>query len=120
MNTICERFTERYNLLVLLSENITKKAVYRFARLDLKHFPKIAIPQSRGEDPSYTNSFHFRKDAEIDPIEIIKKQEKLQFFIQYGAIEYISLNDLQRSNLDLADFINKIFIRSNLERLKFI
>lgn len=120
MDIICERFNERNKLSVLLSENITKKALYRFARLDMKHFPKIAIPQSNGEDPYYTNSFHFRKDAEMEPIEKVKKQEKLQLFIQNGAIEYISLDDLQRNNIELVDFIKKIFIPSTLERLKFI
>ena len=120
MNSICKRFSENNNLLILLSETITKKAINRFARLDMNHFPKIALHQSNGEDPYYTNSFHFRKDVEVDPIERIKKQEKLQRFIQNGAIEYVSLDDLQRNNHDLVDFINEIFIPSKLERLKFI
>jgi ribonucleoside-triphosphate reductase len=120
INDICGKFYEESNLIILLSENITKKATYRFARLDIKHFPKIAIPQFKGDDPYYTNSFHFRADIEIDPLERVKKQEKLQYYIQNGAIEYISLRDLKRSNLDLGVFINEVFIPSKLERLKFV
>ena len=119
MNKICLESSKKNNMSYVLSENISKKAPFRFAKLDLKHFPKIAIPQSSGDTFYYTNSAHFKKDAEIDVIEKVKKQEEYQIFIQNGAIEYISLNELKRSNLTLVDFIKKIFIPSKLASLKF-
>ncbi|MFX1374633.1 MAG: anaerobic ribonucleoside-triphosphate reductase [Promethearchaeota archaeon] len=119
MNKICLEFSEIYNISLILSENMSKKAPLRFAKLDLKHFSKMAIPHSSRENFYYSNSIHFKKDAEIDLIERIKKQEEYQSFIQYGAVEHVSLNELNRSNLDLADFINTIFIPSKLVSLKF-
>jgi ribonucleoside-triphosphate reductase len=119
MTTTCERFSKESKFSILLSENITKKALYRFAKLDMKHFPKIT-QSSNKQNLNYTNSVHFREDAEIDPTEQVKKQEKLQFYIKTGAIEYVSITDLMRFNLDLVDFINEIFMRSKLKRMKFI
>jgi anaerobic ribonucleoside-triphosphate reductase len=119
MNELCLEFTSENNMFYVLSENVSKKAPFRFARLDLKHFPKIAIPQSSEEIFYYTNSAHFTKNAEIDLLEKVKKQEEYQFFINKGAIEYISLNEIRRNNLTLVDFINKAFIPSKLESLKF-
>ncbi|MFW9879704.1 MAG: anaerobic ribonucleoside-triphosphate reductase [Candidatus Thorarchaeota archaeon] len=120
MHKICLKFSKENNLSYILSENISKKAPFRFAKLDLKHFPKIAIPQSSGDTFYYTNSIHFKDDAEIDVIDKVKKQEEYQFFIQNGATTYISLNDLKRTNLTLLEFIKKIFIPSKLASLKFI
>ncbi|MFX1290057.1 MAG: anaerobic ribonucleoside-triphosphate reductase [Promethearchaeota archaeon] len=116
----CLEFSKIHDKSFILSENISKKAPYRFAKLDLKHFPKIALPQSSRDIFYYTNSTHFRKDAKIDVLEKIKKQEEYQIFIQSGAIEYISLNELKRSNLTLVDFIKKIFLPSKLVSLKFL
>ncbi|MFX1425483.1 MAG: anaerobic ribonucleoside-triphosphate reductase [Promethearchaeota archaeon] len=120
MNSFCEKLSQNNNLSFLLSETKSKKAVNRFAKLDLKHFPKIALPQIEGGYSYYTDSYHFKKDAEIDLIERIKKQEKLQNFIKNGAILYIPLDDLQLNNLNLVDFIKKIILPSKLTRLKFI
>lgn len=119
MNSICERFSQENQISFLLSEPITKKAAIRFAKLDLKHFPKIAIPQLKGDKYYYTHSYHFNNDARIDLSERIKKQEKLQFFIKKGAIEYLSFDELQRSNLGVEEFIKRIFLPSKLTRLKF-
>ena len=119
MYKICLEFSKKNNMSFVLSENVSKKAPFRFAKLDLNHFPKIAIPQSSGDLFYYTNSAHFKKDAEIDVIERVKKQEEYQFFIQNGAIEHISLNELKRSNLTLVDFIKEIFVPSKLACLKF-
>ncbi|MFW9941916.1 MAG: anaerobic ribonucleoside-triphosphate reductase [Candidatus Thorarchaeota archaeon] len=120
MNQLCLEFSRKNNKLYVLSENVSKKTPFRFANLDLKHFPKIAIPQASEGTFYYTNSTHFKKNAEIDLLERVKKQEEYQFFIQNGAIEYISLNDIKRNNLTLVDFINNAFLPSKLVRLKFI
>lgn len=119
MNRMCIELSEKNKRSIKLSENISKKASNRFARLDLKHFPKIAIPQSTEVISYYTSSIHFNKDANIDLIKKIKKQEEYQSFIQIGAIEYISLDELKLNNLSLTEFITDIFLPSNLASLKF-
>ena len=85
----------------------------------MKHFSKIAIPRFDGESYYYTNSAHFREDAEIDLIEKIKKQEKFHVYIQSGAIEYISLKRLKSNELNLEDLIKDVLMNSKLAKLKF-
>jgi len=119
MKKVCLELSKTNCFSYVLSENTSKNTPFRFAKLDLKHFPKVAIPQSEGEVHYYTNSAHFREEAEINVIEKVKKQEEYQQFIQNGAIEYISLNELKKCDLNLEDFIKRIFLPSKLIRLKF-
>ncbi|MHA2036658.1 MAG: anaerobic ribonucleoside-triphosphate reductase [Promethearchaeota archaeon] len=119
MNNSCKELSKRHKKNFVLSENISKKSPYRFAKLDLKHFPKKAIPQFKGKMHFYTNSAHFREKAEIDVIKQVKNQEIYHQFIINGAIEYISLSELEISNLSLEDFVKKAFLPSNLERIQF-
>jgi ribonucleoside-triphosphate reductase len=119
MKKACLELSKTSGISHILSENISKKTAFRFAKLDLKHFPKVAIPQTDGEVHYYTNSAHFREGAEINVIEKVKKQEQYQQFIQNGAIEYISLNELKKCDLNVEDFIKRIFLPSKLKGLKF-
>ena len=119
MKKVCLELSKTKGISYVLSENISEKTPFRFAKLDLKHFPKVAIPQSKGKEHYYTNSAHFREEAEINVIEKVKQQENYQKFIQNGAIEYISLRELKKRDLNLEDFIKRIFLPSKLTRLKF-
>jgi ribonucleoside-triphosphate reductase len=118
MNRLCIEISQEKNIVHVLSENVSRKAPYRFAKSDLKHFPKKAIPHSNGELSYYTNSAHFRENAEIDLYERIKKQEAYHYYIQNGAIEYLNFEDLKRMELDTEDLIKKIFLSSKLVKMK--
>ncbi|MFW9866692.1 MAG: anaerobic ribonucleoside-triphosphate reductase [Candidatus Thorarchaeota archaeon] len=120
MNRMCVEFSKQKNIVHVLSENISRKAPSRFAKSDLKHYPKKAIPHSNGDSSYYTNSAHFRKDVEIDLYERIKKQEAYHYYIQNGAIEYIYLKDLKRAELDIEDLIRKVFLSSKLAKMKLV
>jgi len=119
MRKVCLDLSKTSGISHVLSENISKKTPSRFAKLDLKHFPKVAIPQTDGEMHYYTNSAHFREGVEIDVVEKVKKQEQYHQFIQNGATEYFSLKELKKYGLNFEDFIKRIFLPSNLIGLKF-
>ena len=119
MNKACDKLSKNNKIQFVLSENISERSPLRFAKLDLKHFPKAAIPQFNGKTHYYTNSAHFREDAEIDIIEKVKHQEEYHQYLKNGVVEYISLNELKKSNLNLEDFIKTIFLPSKLIRIKF-
>lgn len=119
MNQVCKELSKNSNIRHVLSENTSEKSPSRFAKLDLKHFPGVAIPQFKGKMSYYTNTAHFREDSEINVIQKVKNQEVYHQFIQNGAIEYISLTELTKSNLTLEDFVNRIFLPSKLVRLGF-
>ncbi|MHA1986651.1 MAG: anaerobic ribonucleoside-triphosphate reductase [Promethearchaeota archaeon] len=119
MRKVCLDLSKTSGISHLLSENVSKKTAFRFAKLDLKHFPKTAIPQTDGSSHFYTNSAHFREGAEINAIEKFEKQEEYQEFIQNGEIEYMSLNELKQCDLNYEDFIKRIFLPSKLRGLQF-
>ena len=119
MKNTCLEFSNRDNKIYSLNENASKKAIYRFARLDLKHFPGIAIPQSKRNMFYYTNSTHFREDAELALLEKVKKQGEFHSLIQNDVIEYVPLNELKKIDIEISEFIKKVFTSSKIACLKF-
>ncbi len=120
LNRICAELTENYGKNFIISENISKKALKRFTKLDLKHFPK-ELKQLYNNDLiyEYTNSIHFRNDKKIDLFKRVEIQGDFHRFIKNGAIEYISLYDLEEYDLNLQKFINIISKKSRISSINF-
>ncbi|MFX1525150.1 MAG: anaerobic ribonucleoside-triphosphate reductase [Promethearchaeota archaeon] len=115
----CIGLSKKNGIHFKVSENTSDEASFRFARLDMKHFSKAAIPQQNGALYHYTDSAHFRDNADLDLMEVIKKQEIYHQYIGFNAIEYISLDKLIRQDIKLEEFIKKIFLPSKLVKVKF-
>jgi len=115
----CEELSSKEGKNYSLIENSSKKALNRFVRLDLKHFPKLAIPYSKGKRKYYTNSAHFRENIEFDLYEKVIKQGEFHPLIQNEILEQISLNELDKNNINLKDFVKKICNTSKIACLKF-
>ena len=105
---------------VVLQENFSTKVPYRFATLDLKHFPKLAIPQSNNNGKSfYTNSAHFSKEADLPLLDQINKQGVFHAISQNGRhTMQISLKQLVNQNL--SELINIVCEDSDIACLQFI
>lgn len=119
MITTCEELSSEDDKNYSLIENSSKKALNRFVRLDLKHFTKLAIPYSKGKKKYYTNSAHFRENIEIDLYNKVIKQGEFHPLIQNEILEYISLNELNKNDINLVDFVKKICKTSKIACLKF-
>jgi ribonucleoside-triphosphate reductase len=85
----CNTMTERDRKYYSLWEQPSESTANRLAKLDLKHFPKKAIPQSTGNSAYYTNSDHLRYDASIPLSERIKKQGDFHPIVNGGVITHI-------------------------------
>jgi len=119
MNQTCEELSSKEGKNYSLIENSSKKALNRFVRLDSKHFPEFAIPYSKGKRKYYTNSAHFRENIEFDLYEKVIKQGEFHPLIQNEILEKISLNELDKNNINLKDFVNKICNTSKIACLNF-
>jgi ribonucleoside-triphosphate reductase len=95
----CNTMTERDKKYYSLWEQPAESSSGRFARLDLKHFPKKAIVQSSGKSAYYTNSAHFRYDAEIPLSQRIKRQGEFHPIVNGGVITHIWLGE-QKPDID--------------------
>ncbi|MBD3193999.1 MAG: anaerobic ribonucleoside-triphosphate reductase [Candidatus Lokiarchaeota archaeon] len=109
----CNSMTERDGYSYSLWEQPAESSSGRFARLDLKHFPKKAIPQSSGESAYYTNSSHFRYDAEMPLYERIRKQGDYHPIVSGGVISHIWLGE-QKPDIDgLWELTKNICLNTN-------
>ena len=117
INQLCSQLSEKHNIVFILSENVSEKAINRFTKLDLKQFPHQV--KSVSINQNYTNSAHFSVNAEIELLERIRIQGDFHTTIHEGAIAYFSLNDLKRNDFNVKDFIRKISKDSRISSLKF-
>ena len=109
----CNTMTERDGKSYSLWEQPAESSSNRFARLDLKHFPKKAIVQSKGESAYYTNSSHLRYDANISLSELIKKQGDFHPIIEGGVITHIWLGEQKPDIKGLWELTKNICLNTN-------
>ncbi|MHA1273730.1 MAG: anaerobic ribonucleoside-triphosphate reductase [Promethearchaeota archaeon] len=109
----CNTMTERDGISYSLWEQPAESTANRLARLDLKHFPKKAIPQGSGSGVYYTNSSHLRYDADIPLYERIKKQGDFHPIISGGVITHIWLGEQKPDINALWELTKNICLKTN-------
>ncbi len=115
----CNSMTERDGKTYSLWEQPSERSSSRFARLDLKHFPKKAIPQSSGKSAYYTNSAHFRYDADIPLSERIKKQGDFHPIVSGGVITHVFLGEQKPDIYGLWELTKNICLKTNTAYFAF-
>lgn len=79
--------SKQYNLKFSLEESPAESASRRLAAIDIKRFPSAEnYICGNIKNPYYTNSIHFRADADVDIVTRIKQQAKFHPIIESGAI----------------------------------
>ncbi|MFX1320743.1 MAG: anaerobic ribonucleoside-triphosphate reductase [Promethearchaeota archaeon] len=109
----CNTMTERDKKSYSLWEQPSEQAANRLARLDLRHFPKKAIVQSSGNSAYYTNSDHFRYDADISLSERIIKQGNFHPIVNGGVITHIWLGEQKPDINGLWELTKNICLNTN-------
>jgi ribonucleoside-triphosphate reductase len=123
MNLLCQHYSERYNLRLVLEQTPAESTAYRFAKLDLKHHPARARHAVRGDiftgEVYYTNSTLFNVGAPVNPIERVKLEGRFHPLIEAGAITHVWLGEAQPSADSLANFVIKIFRDTKNDQVAF-
>ncbi|MHA1657694.1 MAG: anaerobic ribonucleoside-triphosphate reductase [Promethearchaeota archaeon] len=109
----CNFMTEREGYSFSLREQPAEPASNRLAKLDLKHFPKKAITQSSENSAYYTNSSHFRYDADMPLSERIKKQGNFHPIVSGGVITHIWLGEQKPNVQGLWELTKNICLNTN-------
>ncbi|MFX1339632.1 MAG: anaerobic ribonucleoside-triphosphate reductase [Promethearchaeota archaeon] len=109
----CNTMTERDKKYYSLWEQPSESTANRLAKLDLKHFPQKAIVQSSGNSAYYTNSDHFRYDADITLSERIKKQGEFHPIVNGGVITHIWLGEQKPDIKGLWELTKNICLNTN-------
>ena len=109
----CNSMSETYGISFSLWQQPAESSGNRFAKLDLKHFPKKAIPQSKGISAYYTNSDHIRYDADIPLSKRIKLQADYHPIVEGGVITHIWLGEQKPDIQGLWELTKNICLNTN-------
>jgi anaerobic ribonucleoside-triphosphate reductase len=123
MNLVCKRYAEKYNMRFVLEQTPAESTAYRFAKLDLKHYPDQAPNQVQGTlengEVYYTNSTLFHVGASVNPIERVNLEGRFHPLIEAGAITHVWLGEQRPSKESLANFVIKIFRETKNDQVAF-
>ncbi|TFG11846.1 MAG: anaerobic ribonucleoside-triphosphate reductase [Promethearchaeota archaeon] len=108
-NSMSDRDKKSYSLWQQPAESTAR----RLALLDLKHFPKEAIPQSNGTSAYYTNSDHIRYDANISLSQRIQLQGDYHPIVSGGVITHIWLGEQKPDIEGLWELTKNICFNTN-------
>ncbi len=109
----CNTMTQRDGKFYSIWEQPSESTSGRLARLDLKHFPKKAIPQSSGNSVYYTNSDHIRYDAAISLLKRIQLQADYHPIVNGGVITHIWLGEQKPDINGLWELTKNICLNTN-------
>ncbi len=120
MNYKTKEYAEKYNLKFSLEESPAESACRRLPKVDMRQFPE-AVNVIKGDLDAdqyyYTNSIHFRADAQIDLITRIQKQSKFHTMIESGAITHAFVGEQKPSMESIFNVVEKTFSQTQTAQL---
>jgi ribonucleoside-triphosphate reductase len=118
-----QKFEEETGMLWNLEASPAEGASYRLATINYNHAKKLnylSIAHFQGEENKYyTNSTLFAPDLDINLIDRIKLQEKLQVLYTGGTVFHIFLKDSNIDPVVLKNFLKKIFQTTKIPYITF-
>lgn len=100
----------RHDLKVSLEESPAESAARRLAKVDLERFPEAReyLRGSLEEDNIYyTNSIHYRPDANVDIVQRIRDQAYFHTLIESGAIIHAFVGEKRPSEAGIYNLVQK-------------
>ena len=122
MNLVAARLGKKHNMRFVLEQTPAESTAYRFAKLDMKHFPEAqkVVKGNLGLDEIYyTNSTLFNVGAAIDPIERVKREGLFHPLIEAGSLTHVWLGESRPSAESMANFIVKTFRMTQNDQVAF-
>jgi anaerobic ribonucleoside-triphosphate reductase len=113
MKLKCQELSEKYDLHFVLEQTPAESTAYRFAKLDMEHFPQQAAKVIKGnisqKEIYYTNSTYFNVSWPINPIDRVKQEGLFHPLIDAGALTHVWLGESKPSPESVASFVVKTF-----------
>ncbi len=123
MNIVCNRLGEDTGLKLVLEQTPAESTAYRFAKLDLAHYPDQAREMLQGNleagEVYYTNSTLYNVGAPMGPITRVEREGLFHPLIEAGSITHVWLGEHQPDAKALADFVVKTFRFTNNDQIAF-
>jgi ribonucleoside-triphosphate reductase len=123
MNIVCNRLGGERGLKLVLEQTPAESTAYRFAKLDLAHYPDQARDMVQGNletgEIYYTNSTLYNVGAPMGPITRVEREGLFHPLIEAGAITHVWLGEHQPDAKALADFVVKTFRFTHNDQVAF-
>lgn len=123
MRVKCQELSEKYDLHFVLEQTPAESTAYRFARLDLEHFPRQAALVLKGKPGTaeiyYTNSTYFNVSVPLNAIDRVKQEGLFHPLIEAGALTHVWLGESRPSAESVANFVIKTFRQTENAQIAF-
>jgi len=108
-----EEIGKEYGVKMPLEQTPAESTAYRFAKLDMKHYPLQAATVMKGIKGTgeiyYTNSTYLNASASINPIDKVKNEGLFHPMIDAGALSHVWLGESKPDPDSIANFVRKVF-----------
>lgn len=112
-----------HGLRLVMEQTPAESAAYRLARLDLEHFPDLALNIVKGNSDTnsiyYTNSTYLNVAVNLDAIDRVKIEGKFHDMIEAGALTHVWLGESQPPKESIANFVVKTFHNTRNAQIAF-
>ncbi|MDI6731008.1 MAG: anaerobic ribonucleoside-triphosphate reductase [Candidatus Margulisbacteria bacterium] len=119
----CEELSEKYDLHFVLEQTPAESTAYRFAKLDMEHFPQPAQQVIKGDLVSgeiyYTNSTYFNVGYAVNPIDRVQLEGLFHPLIDAGALTHVWLGESKPDPASIANFVIKTFKNTQNSQIAF-
>ena len=123
MKLKCEELSKRYNMHFVLEQTPAESTAYRFAKLDMEHYPGFAEQVVKGSRANnelyYTNSTYFNVSHPMNPVERVKQEGLFHPLIDAGALTHVWLGESKPSPASIANFVVKTFQNTENSQIAF-
>jgi ribonucleoside-triphosphate reductase len=123
MKLKCQELSEKYDLHYVLEQTPAESTAYRFARLDLEHFPEQTKKVIKGhlatKEIYYTNSTYFNVSVPMNPVDRVKLEGLFHPLIDAGALTHVWLGESRPSAESIANFVIKTFKQTDNGQIAF-
>lgn len=123
MKLKCEEISEKYDLHFVLEQTPAESTAYRFAKLDMEHYPEQArqvVKGSLGQNEIYyTNSTYFNVAHPMNAVDRVKQEGLFHPLIDAGALTHVWLGESKPSPESIANFVIKTFKNTQNAQIAF-
>ncbi len=123
MNKKGEEYGKKYGVKMPLEQTPAESTAYRFAKLDMKHYPVQTSTVIKGIKGTgeiyYTNSTYLNISAPINPIDRVRTEGLFHPMIEAGSLSHIWLGESKPSAESIANFVGKVFHHTTNAQIAF-
>jgi ribonucleoside-triphosphate reductase len=123
MKLRCEELSKKYGMHFVLEQTPAESTAYRFAKLDLEHYPAQALAVIKGtpdlKEIYYTNSTYFNVSHPMNPVDRVRDEGLFHPLIDAGALTHVWLGEAKPHPDSIANFVIKTFKHTQNAQIAF-